>query len=66
MSSKNYEVNGYGLDLNLITISLKSSVSYPRRCGLVGKSNQLRPIYLNQSKNIPGLSKKQDARLAHL
>ena len=34
MSSKNYEGSGYSLDLDLLTISYQSPVSYPRRRGL--------------------------------
>ena len=45
MSCENYEVSGYNLDLDLLTISCQSSVSYPKRSGLDGKSNHLRPMY---------------------
>jgi hypothetical protein len=38
MSSKKYEESGYQLVLDLLTISYKSRVSYPRRSGSVGKS----------------------------
>ena len=34
MSSKNYEESGYFLDLDAITVSYKSHVSYPIRSGL--------------------------------
>ena len=47
MSSKNYEEISYSLDLDLLTLSYKSCVSYPTRRGLVRKSNNLRPIYLS-------------------
>ena len=47
MSSKNHEESGYGLDLDLLTITYQLRVSYPRRSGLVKMGNQLRPIYLN-------------------
>ena len=36
-SSKNYEESGCGLDLNLLTTSHSSHVSYPRRIELRGK-----------------------------
>ena len=37
MSSENHEESGYGLDLDLLTISYLLSVSYPRRSGQVRK-----------------------------
>ena len=47
MSSENYEGSGYGLDLDLLTMLYWLRVSYPRRSGLLGKSdNHSRPIYL--------------------
>ena len=44
MNSENYKESCYGLNLDLLT---KSCVSYSRRSRQVGKSNNLRPIYLN-------------------
>ena len=46
MSSINYMKSGFGLDLEFLTILYQLCVSYPRRSGLVGRSNDLRPIYL--------------------
>ena len=39
MSSKDLDESGYNLDLDLLTISYYSYVSYHRRSRLVGKSN---------------------------
>ena len=50
MSSKICEESGYYLNLEFVAISYQSHVSYPRRSGLVGNSNHLRPIYLNIEK----------------
>ena len=36
--------SGYSLDLELLTISNKSDGLYPRRSGLVKKSNLVRPV----------------------
>jgi hypothetical protein len=46
MNSLNYTKSGYGFDLEGLTILYQLCVSYPRRSGLVEKSNDLRPIYL--------------------
>ena len=51
MTSENHEESGYGLDLDQLTISYWLRVSYPRRSGLVGNSNHLRPIYLKLEDN---------------
>ena len=61
MSSRNDEESGYGLNLDLLTPSYESHVSYHlRRSGLVGKSNHLRPIhlklYLVQVKIVNGVN----------
>jgi hypothetical protein len=50
MNSKSYEKSEYGLDLDLLTISYKLQISYPRRSGLVEKNSYLRPIYLTFSQ----------------
>ena len=42
MSSGNYEESGYILDVDLLTISYSSCVSYPRRSEIVGKSDQFK------------------------
>ena len=46
MSFEYREESGYNLGLDLLTILLSLHVSHPRRSGLVGKTNHLRPIYL--------------------
>ena len=56
MSSKKYEACGYSLDLDLLTILYQLCVSCPKRSGLVGRSNHLRPIYLLFKKVCLGLS----------
>ena len=43
MSTKNYAESGYGLKLDMLT-SCTNYVSYPRRSGLVRKSDHLIPI----------------------
>ena len=45
MSSKIYEESDYGLDLDLLIISYKIHVSFPRNGG-VGECDHLWPIYL--------------------
>ena len=45
MSSKKNDESGYDLDLDLLTISYYSHVSYPKRSGLLGKNNHLRHMY---------------------
>ena len=45
VSSKIYHKNGDMHNLDMLTILCKSHVSYPRRSGVVGKSNHLRPIH---------------------
>ena len=45
-SGEIYEESGYGLDLDLLIILYYTRASFPRRSGLVGKSNHWRPIYL--------------------
>jgi hypothetical protein len=54
------EESDYGLEVDLLTVLFLSHVSYPRRSGLVEKSNHLRPIYLGsltdcEAKNESGL-----------
>jgi hypothetical protein len=44
-SSEIYEESDYGLDMDLLTISYKIRVSFPRIQG-VGKCDHLWPIYL--------------------
>ena len=56
MSSKKYKGSGYALDLDLLTVSYYSCVSYPRS-GLVGRGNHLRPTYIKQP--LTGASKIQ-------
>ena len=47
MSFEIFEEIGYDLDLDLLIILYSLRVSYPRRGGLAGKNNHLRPIYLS-------------------
>jgi hypothetical protein len=46
MSFKKHEESRYALDLDLLSILYSSLVSCPRRSGLVGYRNHLKPIYL--------------------
>jgi hypothetical protein len=40
MGSKNYEESGYGLDLDVLTISYKSCISDHKRSGLGGEEEE--------------------------
>ena len=52
MSFEDYEESGYnGLGMDFLIITYKSCVLYPRRSGLVGRSNHLRPTYLYVPQN---------------
>ena len=42
---KYYEETGYNFTLDLLTILYQLRNSYPKRSGLVGESNHIRPIY---------------------
>ena len=44
MSSKNHEEIGYNLDLDLLTISSSSHISYPMRGGLI-RNKEKKTIY---------------------
>ena len=46
-SSEDFEESGYGLNVDVLTVSHWSRVSNPRRSGLVDKSNHWKPIYLS-------------------
>ena len=58
MNSKIYEKSGYNLNLDLLTLSYCSLVSYPRRSELASqRSNHLRPFYLKHAqKNQPTIN----------
>ena len=51
MSCENIDENGCGLDLDLLTISYQSRVSYATRSGLVKTSNHVRPSTLIRCDN---------------
>jgi hypothetical protein len=59
LSLKNHEESGYGLSLNLLTISYQSCESYTKRSGLVGKSNHVNPFTLGMWTMV-SISKKSD------
>ena len=42
--SKNYEESGYTFDLDLLSILYQLCVLYPKKSGIVGESNHIRPI----------------------
>lgn len=51
MSSKNNEENGYGLDLDLLTVLHKLCDSYHTRSGCGEESAHLRHVYLEPNED---------------
>ena len=52
MSSKNYEESGYGLDLDMQTISYLLCVAYSKTSGLFGETYLLRHVYLINTPHV--------------